>query len=160
MIAAAVGSSPVRYRFDAGSDKKTLKGEGQLEFIDRGASRKNYEEWMDNEARGLKPERYLYDQIVKDPGRHETRQSLHGAMDVALSFHNDFYLLFDKADLHISKFHGFRQYLGERFPSIQQIISHKDADASAGDYYLDGLNSGGIDQQIYEIYSRIHELSQ
>lgn len=160
MIASAIGFSSVRYRFNAESKEEALTGEGQLELIDRGCSQQNYYQWLENEEKWFDVYQSFYKQMTPQPRRQRTERALHGALDTILRRRTDFYLLLDKTYLDICETSVFRKKLAERFPAIQQIISYDQAGATAGDYYLDGLNSGDIDQQIYEIYSRIHELSQ
>ncbi len=160
MIVSAVACSPVRYRYtiDLGSD--ALQGDGQLELIERGCSTDNYYQWLESEENWLDAQRLLYQQMIARPRPQKTERALHGAMDAVLNQRQDFYLRFDKTHLDLCKNNDFRKHLGKRFPAIQHVISSDEARSTAEDYYLDGLNSGYLDQMIYTIYDSLHELAQ
>ncbi len=166
MLASAIAAAPVLFVYNATAGEKVLKGSDQLELLDRGCDQSNYTQWLKSEDDWHSIHKGLYRQMSIDPDTGEqlsrkqrTYSSLLGAMEKILMGKRAFYLLFNEKYLEVAKCKEFRKDLGDRFPKIQQIISNDKSPNKAGDYYLQGLNSGYLDEQIFEIYKTLYRLT-
>ena len=159
MIAAAIASAAARYCYSA-SGSMQLRGEGEINLLERGADEKNYVQWLEDEQNWFDLETRIFQQIVGRDRPQRTRRALESAMQTALRRKKGVYLVIEKELFDIAKCDAFLTMMGNTFPDIHQIISSNDATRSAQDYYRPGIESGAIDQSILDIYQHIHELSQ
>ncbi|NKB77679.1 MAG: hypothetical protein GKR96_11730 [Gammaproteobacteria bacterium] len=67
-------------------------------------------------------------------------------------------MLFEEKLFGVHSLLEFRQMLAEEFPEVKQIVSNESAE-TAQKYYRDGLESGGLDFFIHEIYRNISRLT-
>ncbi len=165
MIVAAVAHTSVRFFYNPGREKRALIGEGELVLTEKGADPNTYSESFKREDGWFNQYKTLFDQMSKSlypeqttPAKHNSA-SLSGAIEAILERRKDFFLLFDRNLPAISQVTAFRKDLGAIYPNIQQVDSEDESKKGAQQFYLEGLNSGYLDQKIRHIYSLIHRIT-
>ena len=160
LIASALAGSAVRYRleFDP-EDTPWIRGENQIDLVERGASIENYRCYIEDEKHWMDLKGRLLSRVVGASRKHRTDASLNAALSTGLRRKKGTYLLVDGETWNVVRCHNLLEMLGQKFPELHQIIDDVKAETSQV-YLRDGVESGTIDQSVFDIYRCIHELTQ
>ena len=160
LIASALTGSAARYRleFDP-EDAPWIRGENQVDLIERGADLENYRRYIEDEDHWMDLKSGLLRKVVGVRREHRTERSLNTALCTAIRRKKGTYLLVDGETWKTVQCHGLLKMLGEKFPELHQIIDDDEAETSQA-YFRDGVESGAVDETIFEIYEKLHELIQ
>ena len=158
LIASALAGSAARYLFDPEGTPR-VRGENQLDLIEQGADKENYHRYIEDEDRWMEIKGVLLKGMVGVRRAHRTDASLNAALSTALRRKKGTFLLVDGETWNTVQCHELLRMLGEKFPELHQIIDD-DAAETAQAYFRDGVESGAIDQNIFDIYEKIYELTQ
>ncbi len=160
LIASALAGSTARYILEVDPQGAPwVRGENQVDLIERGADQENYRRYIEDEDHWMGLKSGLLKRVVGARREHRTDASLNAAFSTALRRKKGTYLLVDGEIWKTVQCHGLLKMLGEKFPELHQIIDD-DAAETAQAYFRDGVESGAIDQTIFDIYKKLHELIQ
>ncbi len=158
LIASALAGSAARYLFDPEGTPR-VRGENQVDLIEQGADKKNYRRYIEDKDRWMEIKGVLLKSMIGARRKHRTDASLNAALSTALRRKKGTFLLVDGETWNTVRCHELLRMLGEKFPDLHQIIDD-DAAETAQAYFRDGVESGAIDQTIFQIYEILHELTQ